>query len=286
MMTTVAVLGTGYMGAPMARNIATAGHVVRVWNRSRDKADPLAAHGITVADTPADAVHGADVVVTMLSDGPVVAEVIDRAADALPAGTLWLQMSTVGDRWTTTLAERASELDVTFIDAPVLGTKQPAESGQLTVLAAGAQDVRAVVAPLFDAVGSRTIWLDEAGQASRLKLVVNAWVIALTAALAESLALAEHLDLDPQTFLDAIDGGPVGAPYAQIKGPLMIDGDYPTSFPSRLARKDIELVLEAGFPLPLRIADAAAAHFAAAVDAGHGDADMAAIRAVVTTDDA
>jgi 3-hydroxyisobutyrate dehydrogenase len=284
-MTTVAVLGTGYMGAPMARNIADAGHDVRVWNRSRDKAAPLADHHIVVADTPADAVDGAGVVVTMLSDGPAVTDVIDAVGDAIAAGTVWVQMSTVGDRWTTTLAQRAAGLDVTFVDAPVLGTKQPAESGELTVLAAAPAEARATVAPLFDAVGSRTIWLDEIGQASRLKLVVNAWVIALTAALAESTALAEHLHVDPRAFLDAIDGGAVGAPYAQIKGPMMIDGDYPTSFPARLARKDVDLVREAGSALPLRIADAAAAHFSAAVDAGHGDADMAVVRAVVTADD-
>lgn len=283
-MTTVAMLGTGHMGAPMARNIADAGHSVRVWNRSREKAEPLADHGIAVTDTPADAVSGAAVVVTMLSDGPVVADVIGRAGDAIAVGTVWLQMSTIGDQWTATLAQWAAEADITFVDAPVLGTKQPAESGELTVLVAAPNPVRSSITPLFEAVGSRTIWLDEVGQPSRLKLVVNAWVIALTTALAESTALAEHLDLDPRAFLAAIDGGAVGAPYAQIKGPMMIDGDYPTSFPARLACKDVGLVLEAGTGLRLRVAEAAAAHFAAAVDAGHGDADMAAVRAAVTAD--
>lgn len=278
-MSTVAVLGTGYMGAPMARNIADAGHTVRVWNRSRARAEPLADAGATVADTPAEAVDGADIVITMLSDGPVVAEVIDAAAGRLGADVVWLQMSTVGDAWSGTLAARATDLGVTYVDAPVLGTKKPAEDGSLVVLAAGADDVRDRVAPIFDAVGSRTLWLDGVGRASRLKLVINAWIAALTAALAESVALAEHLDVDPRQFLDAIDGGAVGAPYAQIKGPMMIAGEYPTSFPVRLAHKDVGLVLDAaGDTLPLRVAEAVAAQFSAAIDAGAGEDDMAAVR--------
>lgn len=278
-MSTVAVLGTGYMGAPMARNIADAGHTVRVWNRSRARAEPLADAGATVADTPAEAVDGADIVITMLSDGPVVAEVIDAAAGRLGADVVWLQMSTVGDAWSVTLAARATDLGVTYVDAPVLGTKKPAEDGSLVVLAAGADDVRDRVAPIFDAVGSRTLWLDGVGRASRLKLVINAWIAALTAALAESVALAEHLDVDPRQFLDAIDGGAVGAPYAQIKGPMMIAGEYPTSFPVRLAHKDVGLVLDAaGDTLPLRVAEAVAAQFSAAIDAGAGEDDMAAVR--------
>jgi 3-hydroxyisobutyrate dehydrogenase len=281
-MTTVAVLGTGYMGAPMARNLAEAGHAVRVWNRSRERAEPLAAAGVTIADSPAGAVDGADIVITMLSDGPVVAEVIDAAAKGFGSDVVWLQMSTVGDAWSAKLAARAADLGVVHVDAPVLGTKEPAEDGQLVVLAAGAAAVRDRVAAVFDVVGSRTVWLDEVGQASRLKLVINAWIAALTVALAESVALAEHLGVDPRQFLDAIDGGAVGAPYAQIKGPMMIAGDYPTSFPVRLARKDVGLVLEAaGDGLPLRVAEAVAAQFSAAIDAGAGEDDMAAVRRAI-----
>jgi 3-hydroxyisobutyrate dehydrogenase len=278
-MDTVAVLGTGYMGAPMARNIAAAGHTVRVWNRSRERAEPLADTGAAIADTPAEAVDGADTVITMLSDGPVVAEVIDAAAPRLGSDVVWLQMSTVGDAWSDRLAARGTDLGVTYVDAPVLGTKKPAEDGALVVLAAGADDVRDRVISVFDAIGSRTIWLDGVGRASRLKLVINAWIAALTAALAESVALAEHLGVDPRQFLDAIDGGAVGAPYAQIKGPMMIDGEYPTSFPVRLAHKDVGLILDAaGDALPLRVAQAVAAQFSAAIDAGAGEDDMAAVR--------
>ncbi|CAN5822154.1 NAD(P)-dependent oxidoreductase [soil metagenome] len=282
-MTTIAVLGTGYMGAPMARNLAEAGYDVRAWNRTRDKAEPLADAGVTVADSPTAAVRDASVVITMLSDGAVVDRVIGAAADALDDAAVWLQMSTVGATWADDFARRAEQLGLVYVDAPVLGTRQPAEAGELVVLAAGPVDVTDRVQPLFDVVGSRTIWLDAPGQPSRLKLVINNWIAALTGALAESIALAGHLDVDPRAFLDAIDGGAVGAPYAQIKGALMIDDDYPTSFPARLARKDIGLVLDAaeGGGPQLRVAGAVADLFAAAVDAGEGERDMAVVRRVV-----
>lgn len=279
---TIAVLGTGHMGAPMARNLAAAGHDVRVWNRSRERAAPLAHTGATVAASPTDAVRGADIIITMLADGPVVADVISEASDGLEADAVWLQMSTVGVDWADRLAEVAADLDIAYVDAPVLGTTAPAEEGRLTVLASGADDVRDRVAPVFDVVGSKTVWLGEAGRASRLKLVTNAWVTTLTAAVAESVALAEHLGIDPRDFLDAIDGGAVGAPYAQIKGPMMIARDYPTSFPARLARKDVQLILDAARDdLHMRLAGAAFEHFDAAVEAGHGDDDMAAVRQAI-----
>jgi 3-hydroxyisobutyrate dehydrogenase len=278
----VAVLGTGLMGAPMARNIAAAGHDLRVWNRTRDKAEALADTAV-VASSPAEAVDGADVVVTSLADGGVVDEVMRAAAPSLRPGMAWLQMSTVGIAWTTTLGDLADELDVTMFDAPVLGTRKPAEDGELTVLAAGPPEQRSMAQPIFDAVGAQTIWLDSPGEASRLKLVTNAWITSLTVVLAESMSLAEGLGVAPQRFLDAIAGGAVGAPYAQIKGALMIDDDYPTSFPVRLARKDAQLVLEAAETagLDLAVATATARRFADADEAGHGEADMAAVRRVV-----
>ena len=178
-MTTVAVLGTGYMGAPMARNILFAGrgngsggrYRVRVWNRTRERAEPLGEDGATLADSPADAVDGADIVVTMLADGTAVEQVMRDAAPAMRRGALWLQMSTVGEQWTQTFGDLADKHDVSFFDAPVLGTRKPAEAGELTILAAGSPELRAHAQPIFDVVGSRTIWLDQPGEASRLELV-------------------------------------------------------------------------------------------------------------------
>ena len=261
------------MGAPIAENLAKADHDVVVWNRTREKAE--AVEGATVAETPADAVKGADAVLTILTDGTAVEETV-RDIDSLP---LWIQSSTIGIDATEKLIELARQRGATYIDAPVIGTKEPAERGELVVLAAGPSDVRPQADEIFDVIGSKTIWLDKPGQASRLKLVVNAWLLALVNGLAESLALARALGLDPQVFLDTIKGGGTDTPYAQLKGKAMLAEEFPPSFPLRHARKDAELVRaaarEAGLTLPG--IDAIAGQFERAVDLGHGDEDMAAV---------
>ena len=277
---TVAFLGTGIMGAPMAANVAKAGLDVRVWNRTRAKAEPLA-DVATVADSAASAASGADILVTMLADGPAVAEAFEAASAA--SGTLWLQMSTVGLDWTDRLAAMAEKAGVVFVDAPVLGTRQPAEQAQLQVLASGPEEARPKATPVFDAVAVKTRWLGPAGGGSRLKLVLNAWVLALTNATAESLGLARALGLDPALFLETIKGGGLDVGYAHVKGGAMLSGEYPPSFPAGLAAKDARLVVEAaGEDVDVAGAKAVLSHLEAAVDAGHGDEDMAALyRAVL-----
>ena len=287
--TAVAVLGTGIMGAAMARNLLAAGMEVRVWNRSREKAEPLADDGAQVADSPAEAAEGAGVVLTMLADADAVAEAVsgeDGALSALPDDGVWLQMSTVGIKGHEKLARIADEYGVAYVDAPVLGTKEPAEQGQLIVLASGPEEVRDRCEPIFDAVGSKTLWLGPAGTGSRLKLVTNNWITGLLSVLAETISLAEALDVDPSQFLEVIKGGPLDVLYAQMKGQMMIEEEFPTSFSAKLARKDIGLVLEAaeasGLRLPLT--EAAATHFDAAINAGHGEEDMAAIYEAAKSD--
>jgi 3-hydroxyisobutyrate dehydrogenase len=280
-MTTVAVLGTGLMGAPMARNLLSAGLAVHVWNRTEEKARALADDGAEPAATPAAAAAGAAVVVTMLSDGDATQAAMqppDGALAGLAPGAVWAQMGTLGLDGTDACAALAAEHGVTFVDAPVLGTKQPAEQGALVVLASGPDEARDAVTPLFEAVGSRTLWLGEAGAGTRLKLVANTWVLALAEGLGESFALAERFGLDPQAFLDAIAGGPLDSAYAKLKGGAMMARTFPPAFPLRLAAKDARLIVEAarttGLELPL--VQAVAAQFAAGVEGGHGDEDLAA----------
>lgn len=263
------------MGAPMARRLAEAGNDVRAWNRTREKAESLA-DVATVTDTPAQAVDGADIVLTMLLDAAAVREVITAAAPH--AGRVWLQMSTVGED-VEDLITLAEERGLDFVDAPVLGTKPTAEQGALTVIAASRAVDQGRVAPLFDAVGGRTVWLDEPGQASRLKLVINTWVIGLLGVLGDTIALAEALDVDPAAFMDTIEGGAVGAPYARLKGTKMVDRDYAAQFPAAGARKDLGLILEAAdrAGLPARVTGAVRDAFDAAIGAGHRDEDMAAV---------
>jgi 3-hydroxyisobutyrate dehydrogenase len=266
----VAVLGTGTMGAPMARNLVEAGLDVRVWNRSIEKA--RAVEGAQVCETAAEAARGADFVLTMVSDGDAVDEAV-RGVDFGDAA--WLQMSTVG----VDATERLMKLtEAPFVDAPVVGTKQPAEEGALTILASGPRDARERAKPVFDAVGARTVELGDAGEGTRLKLVINSWLVALVEGLAETLAFSEAIGVDPSRFLETIDGGPTSPAYAQLKGTMMIAHDFPAAFSLALARKDAGLVLEAaerhGFDAAL--VELVAGKMDAAIEAGHGDEDMAA----------
>ncbi|MER6979761.1 NAD(P)-dependent oxidoreductase [Streptomyces carpinensis] len=279
---TVGVLGTGIMGSAMARNLVRAGHTVRVWNRTRAKAEPLAADGAQVVGTPVEAVRDADVVLTMLYDGGTVREVMREAAPAARPGAAWVQSTTAGLEAVGELAALAREHGLLFYDAPVLGTKQPAEAGQLTVLAAGPAEGRDAVAPVFDAVGARTVWTGEdsaAATATRLKLVANSWVIAATAATGEALSLAKALGVDPQGFFDLIAGGPLDMGYLHAKAGLILDGRLtPPSFAVTTAEKDARLIVEAGerHGVRLDVAAASAERFARAAAQGHADEDMAA----------
>jgi 3-hydroxyisobutyrate dehydrogenase len=269
----VAVLGTGTMGAPMARNLVAAGLDVRVWNRTLEKAQAL--EGATAFEKVAEAVRGAEIVLTILSDGSAVEETV---AELDFGDAIWLQMSTVGIVATERLMEIAQGAGVPFVDAPVVGTKQPAEKGELTVLASGPREARSLAQPVFEAVGARTIELGEAGEGTKLKLVINSWLVSLVETLAETIAFSEAIGVDPERFLETIEGGPLGPAYAQLKGKMMIARKFDPSFSLALARKDAGLVLEAaqrhGFDAAL--VDVVARKMDEAIAAGHGDEDMAA----------
>jgi 3-hydroxyisobutyrate dehydrogenase len=277
----VAVLGTGIMGAGMTRSLLRAGLDVTVWNRSPDRAAPLGADGAQVAGTAAGAVAGVDAVVTMLWDGDSVAEVMTLALPGAPDGVLWAQTSTVslhdaGVR----LPALASRYGARYVDAPVLGTRQPAEEGKLLVLAAAAGPLRDAVSPLFGAIAARTVWVSEQpGDGTRLKLVANSWVGTVVAATAQAIALAQGLGLDPQVFLDTVAGGAVDTPFLHLKGQAMITGVFPPSFTVDGAVKDTALIAaamrESGTDATLM--DAVASQYRKAADGGHGGEDMAAV---------
>ena len=275
---TIALIGAGgTMGRGMAANLLEAGYDVRAWNRTREKAEPLAERGATICDSPAEAAAGATVILTMLSDAETVLDAVSAIDSSLGADPLWLQMSTIGEAGTDRCAELARDRGVRFVDAPVSGTKQPAEQGTLVILASGPDDVRRRVEPIFDVLGQKTVWVGEAGGGTRLKVAVNAWLLAVVEGAAETLALAEGLGLDPHLVLDAVSGGPLDAPYLQMKGTAMIDRSFDPAFTLKLATKDAGLMLDSvrahGLDLPL----IATIHerFAQAVDA-HGEQDLSA----------
>ncbi|KIF70034.1 3-hydroxyisobutyrate dehydrogenase [Streptomyces sp. AcH 505] len=279
---TVAVLGTGIMGTAIAHNLLRTGHTVRVWNRTAAKAEPLAAEGAELAATAAEAVTGADTVITTLYDGPAALEAATAAAPGLRPGAVWLQATTVDLDSVAELAELARQAGVLFVDSPVLGTKGPAEAGQLTVLAAGPDEARAKVGSVLEAIGQRTIWVgDDAttAAATRLKLVCNNWVLALTHGTAETLGLAKGLGVDPQSFFDAVAGGGIDCGYLHIKSDVILsDGYEPPSFALSTAAKDARLIVEAAEAADVRmdLTAAGAERFRRAEEQGHGDKDMAA----------
>jgi 3-hydroxyisobutyrate dehydrogenase len=239
---TVAVLGTGIMGRAMARRAAAAGLGVRAWSRPLEDAKPLEADGIGVAESAAEAAAGAEIIVTMAPD----AEAIESfASEFLAAGVVWAQCATVGLDGCSRLASLAEDAGVAFVDSPVLGTKEPAERGELVVLASGPDEGIDRCAPFFDAIGTRTMRLGGAGAGTRLKLVVNDWIVGCTAVLAETMALAEALGVDGETFLDSIAGSAVDMGYAHSKGRMMLARSFPASMPRAHAAKDARLAVEA-----------------------------------------
>lgn len=277
----VAVIGTGLMGAGMARAMKRAGLLVTAWNRTRAKAEPLAEDGITVADTVADAARDADAVITILFDADAVLSVMPDLLPALGPNSVWLQSSTVGPEGIARIADKAA--DGRLLDAPVLGTREPAEQGRLVPLISGDPRLIGRVRPVLDAIGTKTVVAgDRIGQGSALKLAVNAWLLSITAAVAQSVALARSLDLDPGLFLEAIDGGPANAPMAQLKGRAMISGDFAPSFELAGGAKDLHLIREAAEGIDPRLLDAVRSLFDAAVGSGHGKEDIAAVYAALT----
>jgi len=292
--TVVAVLGTGTMGTGIARNIAAAGFDLRVWNRTAARARALAATGATVAASPGEAVRGADLVLTMLWDAGSTAEVIGAAAGSFAPGAVWIQAGTVGVDGERRLADLAAEFGLVYVDAPVLGTRRPAEEGTLRILASGPEEALDRCAGVFDAIGSRTLRVGPAGSGSRLKLAVNAWVLLLMEGIAECLAYAGSLGLDPALLLEAVRDGPLDTSYLHTKGRAILAGDFTPSFTVAGAVKDATLILEAaGSPgtaggtaggtdgradeaVQLGLLECVRDHMLAALGAGYGDLDMAA----------
>jgi 3-hydroxyisobutyrate dehydrogenase len=280
-----AVVGTGIMGAAMARSLAREGHDVAVWNRTADRARAVAGGRITAYDDLSAAVTGAEVVLTMLFDAASVVEVTPSLVGVLEPAAVWAQGTTVGPSGMKQIADAAAAGGFEtrrMLDAPVLGTRKPAEDGTLVVLVSGDPWARERVQPVFDAVGSRTMVIgDDLGRASALKLVVNSWVASINVAAAQAMGLADSLGLEPTLFLDAIRGGGSDSGYAQLKGGIMADRSWDVpSFALDSVVKDVGLMVDAARDsgLPDELLVTLLALYGRASERGAGAADMAAVR--------
>jgi 3-hydroxyisobutyrate dehydrogenase len=268
------------MGAGVAGSLLREGHEVTVWNRTADKAAPLAERGATVATDPAAAVADAEVVLLTLFDTEAVLDVLEAAAGDAPTDAVWVQASTIGVAGTETVVQLAGKYGITLVEAMMLGTKAPAEQGKLTMLAAGPADVLDRIDPVLDAIGAKTVRAgDEVGAGTALKLAANAWIASITAATGQSLAVARSLGLDPALFLEAIAGGASDSAYAHTKGKSMIAGEFPAQFALDGLRKDIGLITDAARTSGVStvLLDALGRVYADASAAGHGGDDIAAV---------
>lgn len=278
----VAVLGLGAMGHAFAANLIKKNFTVRGWNRTRRRGEDLAAAGMTLCDSPQAAAGEADVVIVMLPDAAATAAVItgqDGILAGLKKGAIVAQMGTIGVDATEKLysAVSAARPDVVFVDAPVSGTKAPAENAQITVLAGGERARAAAVEPVFAAIAKGTQWLGAVGAGSRMKLVVNAWLISMVQGMAESADLARELGFSPDDFWNVLDGGPLAAPYVKNKLAMIKADDYAPQMQLTLALKDANLALAAAGNRPMPGLRAIAGVWRDAVDAGLGDQDISVV---------
>lgn len=278
----VAVLGLGAMGHAFAANLIKKGFTTRVWNRTSSRGDDLVSAGAVRGQTPREAVLGADVVITMLSDGATSLDVYqgdNGLLAGLKQGGIIAQMGTLGVEGTESLIAliKAQRPDVIFFDAPVSGTKAPAEQAQIVVLASGDREKGAAVEPVFAAISKATKWLGEAGRASKMKLVVNAWLIAMMEGIAESTQLAEELGFTTDDLWNVLEGGPLAAPYIKGKMEMFKSGDYTPQMQLTWALKDINLAIEAGSQLELPVMKRISQTWQSAVDGGYGDQDLAVV---------
>jgi 3-hydroxyisobutyrate dehydrogenase len=281
----VAVLGIGAMGHGMAASALRAGIPTIVWDRRPAATLDLAELGAQAAATAADAARRAAVAVTMVTDADAVISIArdEGMLAALAPGAVWAQMSTIGVAGIDRVAAMAAgeRPDVTLLDAPVSGSKDPAERGQLTIFASGPAEARSRVAPLFDALGQRTIWVGGTGAGTRLKLVNNTWLAFATEAVATSVALARRLGLETATVVDALGGGPLVSPWQEAKLRRVADGEYTAQFALSLALKDVRLALQAVGGNRSAVLTCLADEWQYAVDQGLGEQDLTVVTRVI-----
>ncbi|MGA2124440.1 MAG: NAD(P)-dependent oxidoreductase [Acidimicrobiales bacterium] len=278
----ITVIGIGTMGGAFVHRLLGAGFPVTVWSRNESDTAPFVALGATAHANSHDAVAQADVVLTMLPNPDITRDVmLDQGVlSAMAPSSTWLQMATIGSVATEQLVGAAATTrpDVTFVDAPVSGSREPAESGQLVILASGPESAHQLLTPVFAALGKSTIWLGPAGVGSQMKLVLNTWLAFQIECAAESLALLDHFHVDTGRLVEILSESPLVSPYALSKVKKMIAADYSPDFSLGLATKDLTLVESDAGDGPVPIAAAIAARWRDLIADGAGDRDVAAAR--------
>jgi 3-hydroxyisobutyrate dehydrogenase-like beta-hydroxyacid dehydrogenase len=278
----VGFLGLGIMGAPMATNLIKAGFDVTVWNRTPAKCAPLVELGARQGKSPRAVVTECDITFAMLADPDAARDVFfgpDGVQEGLGAGRGYVDMSTVDDTTSREIGKATIERGGRFLEAPVSGTKKPAEDGTLVILAAGDQSLYDEVTPAFNFMGKKYFYLGETGQAARMKLVVNMVMGEMMVALCEGMSLAQKSGFDPEQLLEILDAGALANPLFRIKGNLIQQGNFAPSFPLKHMQKDLRLAVTLGDQLnqPLHGAATANETFKHARADGYADEDFSAV---------
>lgn len=244
---TIGFIGTGIMGRPMAQNLARAGFQTAVYNRTRQKAAPLEAAGARIASTPKAASEGAGAAIFMLTGPDAIDAVLDGddgvlAADSMPE--VIVNMSTVPPAYSRRLARQLADRGVGFVDAPVLGTKKPAEDGALVILAGGEKVHIERLSAVFDALGKKTVFCGPAGMGSAMKMTANSLLAVMMAGFGEALTFGERCGLSRESIMEVVLAGPLSSGLFQMKGEGIRDGEYGPQFPYRHMVKDLRFVLQ------------------------------------------
>jgi 3-hydroxyisobutyrate dehydrogenase-like beta-hydroxyacid dehydrogenase len=282
----VAFIGLGIMGQPMAKNVAKKGYPSIVYNRTAEKALPLKEAGAVVAGSPKEAAKGADVIILMLTGPEAVDQVLDGPQGvlaALDAGKTIVNMSTVPPSYSRHLCERLKSRSVVAIDAPVYGSKKPAEEGSLVILAGGPQAKVKEMEPLLLSMGKKVVYCGEAGQGSSMKMVVNLLLSIMATGLAEAVNLGQKCGLSTETILETMLSGPTQCPLFEFKKPMLLSDNYGAQFPLKHMAKDMRFILqtadETGAAVPT--GHVVFQLYRAAVGRGLSDKDYAAVKKVI-----
>ena len=282
----VAFLGLGIMGWPMAANLARAGYELAVWTRTGEKAERFAAeHGARPGASPAEAAKGADAVISMVVDAPEVEAVLlgeHGAAEALAPGALCIDMSTIAPSAALAIGGRLRERGLSFVDAPVTGSRPRAEAGTLTIMVGADEDDFARAAPLLDAMGGLVVRVGPRGHGAMTKVIANTVTAINAAALAEALAMVNRAGLDSAAFLEVAGSGSSASTMLELKAQPMVDGDFEPLFKLEHMLKDVRHCLSEAQALgvKLRLAEVAERLYAQAAAEGHAELDFAAVALV------
>lgn len=277
----VGFLGLGIMGKAMAINLLRHGFKLTVWNRTLSKCDELVEHGASVGETPAAVVKKCKYTIAMLSDPSAALSVVFDKNGVLEQinGKGYIDMSTVDAETSIRISEAIKAKGGNFVEAPVSGSKKPAEDGQLVILAAGDKAFYDEALPAFDVLGKKSFYLGEVGNGAKMKLVVNMIMGSMMNAFSEGLTLAERSGLNPSTLLDVLDLGAISNGMFKLKGPTMLKNNYSPAFPLKHQQKDMRLALALGDEnsVPMPVAAAANEAFKKARSMGLGDLDFSAV---------